>query len=84
MMNWALMMAGIDAISIPAMRADQFNSKMSEFHTTRDATQLMGFILECHPEFARIRELNPELSLPPSAPAFKYYRFDDPLPRVAS
>ena len=80
MMNGALMMEGIDAISIPAMRAAEFNSKMVEFYTTRDATSMMGFVLDCHPEFSRIRELNPELSLVRDAPAVRNYRFDDPIP----
>lgn len=80
MMNGALMTEGIDAISIPAMRAAEFNSKMVEFYTTRDATQMMGFVLECHPEFGRIRELNPELSLVRDAPAVEHFRFDDPIP----
>lgn len=83
MMNGALMMEGIDAVSIPAMRAAEFNSKMVEFYTTRDATQMMAFVLECHPEFSRIRELNPELSLVRDAPAIRQYRFDDPLPQAA-
>ena len=82
MMNGSLMMEGIDAVSIPAMRAAEFNSKMVEFYTTRDATRMMGFVLECHPEFSRIRELNPELSLVQAAPGFKYYRYDDPVPQV--
>lgn len=82
MMNGVLMMEGIDAISIPAMRAAEFNSKMVEFYTTRDATQMMGFVLECHPEFSRIRELNPELSLVRDAPGIRQYRFDDPLPQA--
>ena len=76
------MMAGIEAVSIPAMRAAEFNSKMVEFYTTRDATPMMGFVLECHPEYSRIRELNPELSLVRDAPAFRQYRFDDPLPQA--
>lgn len=80
MMNGALMTEGIDAISIPAMRAAEFNSRMVEFYTTRDATQMMGFVLECHPEFSRIRELNPELSLVRDASAGEHYRFDDPIP----
>jgi hypothetical protein len=81
MMNGALMMEGIDAISIPATRAAEFNSKMVEFYTSRDATQMMGFVLECHPEFPSVRELNPELSLVRDAPAIRNYRFDDPLPQ---
>ena len=32
--------------------------------------------------FSRIRELNPELSLVRDAPAFRYYRFDDPVPQA--
>lgn len=80
MMNGALMMQGIDAVSIPATRAAEFNSRMVEFYTSRDATKMMGFVLECHPEFARIRELNPGLSLVRDAPAIKNYRFDDPVP----
>ena len=53
---------------------------MVEFYTSRDATNMMGFVLECHPEYARIRELNPGLSLVRDAPAIKNYRFDDPVP----
>lgn len=82
MMNGSLMMQGIDSISIPAMRAAEFNSKMVEFYTTRDATRMMGFVLECHPEFSRIRELNPELSLVRDVPAIREYRFDDPVPQA--
>ena len=81
MMNGALMTQGIDAVSIPAVRAAEFNSKMVDFYTTRDATQMMGFVLECHPEFSRIRELNPELSLVRDAQEITQYRFDDPLPQ---
>lgn len=84
MMNGALMMAGIDAISIPATRAAEFNSQMVEFYTTRDATRMMGFVLQCHPEFSRIRELNPELSLVRETPTITHYRFDDPVRRAPS
>jgi hypothetical protein len=80
MMNGSLMMEGIDAISIPAMQAAEFNSRMVEFYATRNATQMMGFVVEFHPDFLRICELNPELSLVRSAPAIRQYRFDDPLP----
>jgi len=81
MMNGALMMEGIDAISIPAMRAPEFKAQAVEFYATRDATQMMSFVLECHPEFSRIRELNPDLPLR-DAPALRHYRFDDPLPHL--
>jgi hypothetical protein len=80
MMNGVLMMEGIDAVSIPAMQAADFNSKMREFRTTRDGTQLMRFALEYHPEFSRICELNPELSTVRTTPEITLYRFDDPLP----
>lgn len=80
MMNGALMTEGIDAISIPAARAAEFNSRMVEFYTTRDATRMMGFVLECHLDFSRIRDLNPALSLVRDAPSVRQYRFDDPLP----
>lgn len=43
---------------------------------------MMGFVLECHPEFDRIRELNPQLSLARDVPAIRRYRFDDPLPQA--
>jgi prophage maintenance system killer protein len=65
MMNGALMMEGIDAISIPAMRAAEFNSKMVEFYITRDATPMMGFALPqvdrpAHPaEHGRDADLDP-------------------------
>lgn len=83
MMNGALMTQGIDAISIPAMRAAEFNSRMVEFYTSRDATQMMRFVLECHPELSRIQDLNPELSIVRDAPGIRHYRFDDPLPTAA-
>lgn len=83
MMSGALMSEGIDAVSIPAIRSVEFNSKMAEFYTTRDGTPMMRIVLECHPEFGHIRELNPELSLVRSEPTIRYYRFDDPLPRYS-
>lgn len=59
MMNGLLMSEGIDAISVPAGRAQEFNSKMVDFYVTRDATEMMAFLLDCHPEAAQIRKLNP-------------------------
>ena len=52
MMNGLLMTEGIDAISIPAIRAAEFNFRMVDFYTTRDASQMMVFVLDCHPEIA--------------------------------
>ena len=51
---------GIDAISVPAAKAQEFNEKMVRFYLTRDATEMMGFLVGCHsdailppPEMAR-------------------------------
>lgn len=74
MMNGVLMSEGIDAISIPAVRATAFNSRMVDFYITRDATPMMAFVLDCHPEIVRIRELNPGLAVVKDLPNIKYYR----------
>ena len=81
MMNGLLMMEGIDAISIPAIRAAQFNSRMVDFYASRDATAMMAFVLDCHPEIARIRELNPELPALSEPPAMRYIRLEDDFGR---
>lgn len=62
MMNGVLMADGIDAVSIPAARANEFNSGMVDFYVTRDGTGMMAFILDCHPEAQEIRRLNPSRS----------------------
>jgi len=50
MMNGVLMTHGIDAISVPAARAQEFNEKMVGFYLTRDATEMMAFLVNCHPD----------------------------------
>lgn len=50
MMNGVLMSHGIDAISIPAAKAQVFNEKMIRFYQNRDATEMLRFLVECHPE----------------------------------
>lgn len=50
MMNGTLMSHGIDAISVPAARVKDFNEKMVRFYLSRDATEMMAFLWECHPE----------------------------------
>lgn len=50
MMNGILMTHGIDAISIPASKAEEFNEKMVSFYLTKNATEMMDFIMNCHPE----------------------------------
>ena len=58
MMNGVLMSHGIDAISVPAAKAQEFNEKMVRFYLSKDATEMMGFLAECHPEAEAI--LSPE------------------------
>jgi Fic family protein len=49
MMNGLLMASGIDAISIPAARAQEFNSRMVDFYVSRDGTEMMKFVVDCMP-----------------------------------
>ncbi|GER04424.1 hypothetical protein JCM17846_21060 [Iodidimonas nitroreducens] len=49
MMNGVLMSHGIDAISVPASKAQEFNEKMVRFYLSKDASEMMGFITACHP-----------------------------------
>lgn len=58
MMNGILMSNGIDAISIPASSAHSFNEKMVRFYLTKDASEMMAFLIECHPESNLIQTLN--------------------------
>ena len=78
MMNGILMTEGIDAISIPAIRAAEFNSRMVEFYTNRDADEMMAFVLDCHPEIVQIRKLAPGLSAIQDLPVIKYTRLGEP------
>ena len=50
MMNGVLMSNGIDAISVPAAKAQAFNEKMVRFYISKDATEMMAFLAGCHPE----------------------------------
>ena len=59
MMNGVLMSHGIDAISVPAAKVQEFNEKMVRFYLLKDATEMMTFLAECHPEA--------EVILPPQA-----------------
>ena len=47
MMNGILMSAGIDAISIPAAKVQEFNEKMVRFYLSQDATEMMMFLIDC-------------------------------------
>jgi hypothetical protein len=77
MMNGVLMMEGLDAVSIPAIRAAEFNSRMTNFYASRDANEMMAFVLDCHPEISLIRQQNPGLPTIEGLPQIKYFRFDD-------
>ncbi len=50
MMNGVLMSHGIDAISVPAARTQEFNEKMVRFYLSKDAAEMMTFLASCHPE----------------------------------
>jgi len=79
MMNGVLMTEGIDAVSIPAIRAAEFNSRMVDFYTTRNATEMMAFVLDCHPEVSQIRQLNPGLSAVRDLPDIQYFSLRDSM-----
>ena len=42
--------SGIDAISVPAAKAQEFNEKMVRFYLSKDATEMMDFLARCHPD----------------------------------
>lgn len=50
MMNGILMSSGIDAISVPAAKAQEFNENMIRFYLEKNATEMMGFLANCHPD----------------------------------
>lgn len=58
MMNGVLMSAGIDAISVPAAKAHEFNDNMVRFYLSKDATEMMAFLVDCHPDAAQIHAAN--------------------------
>lgn len=46
MMNGILMSSGLDAISIPAAKAQEFNGKMVDFYRGKDATEMMALLAQ--------------------------------------
>lgn len=50
MMNGILMSHGIDAISFPAAKLHEFDSKMVRFYLSKDASEMMDFIVACQQE----------------------------------
>jgi len=83
MMNGLLMSEGIDAVSFPAVRKAEFNSKMVDFYTTRDGTKMMGFVLDCHPLAAEIYQLNPGLARIEDAARAPRFSLEDPLQQTS-
>lgn len=58
MMNGILMSAGMDAVSVPAAKAHEFNSNMVRFYLQKDATEMMAFLVNCHPDAQQILAAN--------------------------
>jgi len=50
MMNGILMSYGIEAISVPAAKAQEFNEQMAQFYETKNATGMFEFLVSCHPD----------------------------------
>jgi Fic family protein len=57
MMNGVLMSHGIDAISVPAAKAQEFNEKMVRFYVSKDATEMMHFLAACHPDAEALKSI---------------------------
>lgn len=53
MMNGILMSNGMDAISFPASRAQEFNEAMMRFYIARDASEMMAFLVSCYPDLGQ-------------------------------
>jgi len=51
----------MDAISIPAAKAQDFNEKMVRFYMAKDATEMMEFLVSCHPDAMAIQQNNPQM-----------------------
>ena len=65
MMNGVLMAHGIDAISIPAASAQAFNEKMVRFYLSRDATEMVDFLVRRHPDGCRVAQADADDSAGP-------------------
>jgi hypothetical protein len=40
----------VDAISVPARRAREFNTLMVDFYRLRSGTRMVAFLTDCHPD----------------------------------
>ena len=47
LMNGQLLQAGYDAVTVPAARAHEFNTRMVAFYDSHDATDMLGFLASC-------------------------------------
>ena len=47
LMNGQLLLAGYDAITIPARRKEEFNRTMIGFYDSRDGTAMLAFLADC-------------------------------------
>ncbi len=61
MMNGILMSAGIDAISIPAAQAKEFNEKMVRFYQSKNGTEMISLLVDCHPDAKLMRSMPLEM-----------------------
>ena len=47
LMNGVLLSAGMDAITVPAKRQQEFNEAMTRFYDTADARHALPFLVSC-------------------------------------
>lgn len=50
MMNGILMSNGFDAISVSAAKAQEFNEKMVRFYLSKNADEMLAFLVDCYPK----------------------------------
>jgi len=62
MMNGILMSSGIDAVSVPAAKAQQFNENMIRFYLKKDASEMMTFLVSCHPDAEQFSNIKGDVS----------------------
>lgn len=56
MMNGIMMSHGLQALSIHAASAQEFNEKMVRFYKHKDATEMFEFLANCHPNYRPVRQ----------------------------
>ncbi len=61
MMNGILMTHGIDAISVPAARLQDFNEKMVSFYRGEDGTEMILFLIDCQSKQRNLLEVLADL-----------------------